>query len=233
MTSLDAERDASVLGTGPVVLPRVDLLPPEIGVRRRLRRLQSALAGAVAVALLAVGVLYLSAGGSLTDAGRQLAAAAAERARLQDEKATYTPVTERYAAAAAASAELTLALGQEVRFSRLLDDLSRSVPEGVWLTDTTYEQAGATGAPATTSPAGSPAVTAPGALGIVTFSGVAFSYDQVSRWLETVVTGPRLADARLTNATAALLGTTPVVNWTATAAITPAALSGRYLAPGG
>jgi hypothetical protein len=53
------EQQAAPVGTGHPVLPRVNLLPPEIGEAVRFRRIQLGLGGGVLAALGTVTLLYV------------------------------------------------------------------------------------------------------------------------------------------------------------------------------
>jgi Tfp pilus assembly protein PilN len=208
-------------------LPRVNLLPPEIGERRRFRRIQLGMGGAVLGAVGVVALLYVAASSSVSTAQGEVDTATARQSTLQKETAKYQDVTAVYARAAAAQAMLTQAMGEEVRYSQLLNDLSLSVPENVWIKNLAFAQ----GAPA----AGAAAAAAPAAAGVgtVTVTGVGFSHDDVAVWLESLAGQKAYADPYFTSSTEALLGTRKIVNWTSTATLTPAAYSGRYNTPAG
>jgi Tfp pilus assembly protein PilN len=218
--------------TGAVVsldsLPRVNLLPPEIAETRRFRRIQVGLGGAVLGAVGIVALLYVAASSSVSSAQTQLDTATAQHTALQAQTAKYSQVTDVYARAAAAQAMLTQAMGEEVRFSQFMNDLSLSVPENVWLKNVTFTQNSAA-APAS-------ATTAPGAaasIGTVTFTGVGFSHDDVAVWLESLASEKGYANPYFTSSAEALLGTRKTVNFTSSVALTPAAYSGRYTKPAG
>jgi Tfp pilus assembly protein PilN len=210
-------------------LPRVNLLPPEIAESRRFRRIQMGLGGAVLGAVGIVAMLYVAASSSVSSAQNSLDTATAQHSSLQAETAKYSQVTAIYGRAAAAQAMLTQAMGEEVRFSQFMNDLSLTVPESVWLKNVTFTQTVATTAPApvTTTP-----LTTPG-IGAVTFTGVGFSHDDVAVWLESLASQKGYADPYFTNSTEALLGTRKTVNFTSTATLTSAAYSGRYTKPAG
>ena len=127
-----------LLGSGLATLPRVNLMPREIGERRRFRQIQYGLGAGVAAAVGVVALGFVLASGSVGSAQEQVDAQAAETARLQAESAKYADVTKVYAQAAAAQALLTQAMGEEVKYSGLLSDLSLSVPDNVWLTSLTF-----------------------------------------------------------------------------------------------
>ena len=204
-------------------LPRVNLLPPEIAETRRFRRIQVGLGGAVLGAVGIVALLYVAASSSVSSAQSDLDSANATGAQLRAETAKYNEVTAIYGRAAAAQAMLTQAMGEEVRYSRFLNDLSLSVPENVWVKNVTFAQTAAPAALGSTTPG----------IGTVTFTGVGFSHDDVAVWLESLASQKTYTNAYFTNSTEALLGKRKVVNFTSTAALTPAAYSGRYAKPAG
>ncbi len=225
-----------VIGSGHVVLPRVNLLPPEILELRRFRRVQMGLGGGVVAALLLVVLLYLAATGAVSDANGQVDAAGAEQRALQTESAQFRDVTATYKRAADAQTLLTAALGDEVRYSRLLSDLSLSIPPNVWIKNIAYTQGAAAGAaaPATAAPAApaTPGGAAAPGIGTVTVSGVAYAHEDVSLWLESLAAQKGYAGPLLQSSTEALLGTRKVVNWSTTVILSADALSGRYAKAG-
>lgn len=216
-----AEAETQKVGALPFALPRVNLLPPEIGEGRRFRRVQYGLGAAVVGVVALVGAGLVLANGAVSSEQQRLDTATAQGARLQAESAKYTEVTKVYAQAAAAEAMLTQAMGQEVRYSRLLSDLSLSVPQNVWLKELKLAQ-------------GTPAAGAvdPG-VGTLTVSGVGFSHDDVAVWLESLAGQKTLADPYFSSSTEALIGTKKVITFSSTATLTNDALSGRYTKPAG
>lgn len=211
-------------GHGPVVLPRVNLLPPEIAEGRRFRRIQYGLGAAVlgAVGLVVAG--FVLASGSAGSAQTQVDAARVEGTRLTAESAKYSSVTTVYNQAAAAQAMLSQAMGQEVRYSRLLSDLSLSIPQNVWLTQLTYSQ----------TPPSQPELGAmSNGIGTMTVTGKAFSHDDVAVWLESLAGQKTLQNPYFSSSTESLIGTRKAVDFTSTAALTKDALSGRYTKPAG
>jgi Tfp pilus assembly protein PilN len=209
--------------TGYGTLPRVNLLPPEIGDRRRFRRIQYGLCGGVALSVGAVALLYVAAVGSVGDATTELEAATAQNVGLQTAAAEYADVTAVYSRAAAAQAMLTEAMGEEVRYSEFLSDLSLTVPENVWLKSLTFAQAPATAVVGSTEPG----------VGTVTVAGVGFSHDDVAVWLESLAGQEGYTNPYFSSSTEALIGERTVVDFTSTATLTPAALSGQYTKPAG
>ena len=230
---------SAVPTSGLPVLPRVNLLPPEIGERRRFRRVQAGLGCGVGAAVLVVGLLFAAAAGSAGGAQGELDEAGSQQRALQVQTARYRDVTATYRRAADAKAMLTAAMGQEVRYSRFLNDLSLSMPAGVWLKSVTYTQAAApgtatpaAGTPAAGTSAGGTAGAAPAGLGTVTLSGVAFEHQDVSTWLESLAGEKGYGGPLLQSSAEVLLGSKTVVNWSTTVNLSPDALSGRYTRTG-
>jgi Tfp pilus assembly protein PilN len=211
-------------------LPRVNLLPPEIAESRRFRRIQFGLGGAVVGAVGIVALLYVAASSSVSSAQGSLDTANARHASLQSETAKYNDVTVIYGRAAAAQAMLTRAMGEEVRYSQFMNDLSLTVPEKVWLKSVTFSQ---TPPVATTTAPSATAPVASAGIGTVTFSGTGFSHDDVAVWLESLATQKGYANPYFSSSTEVLLGTRKTVNFNSTATLTSAAYSGRYTKPAG
>lgn len=204
-------------------LPRVNLLPPEIGERRRFRRIQYALGAGVAGTIALVAFGFVLAAGAVSSAQGELTTASGETTRLQAESAKYADVTTVYARAAAAQSLLTQAMGDEVRYSRLLSDLSLTVPQNVWLTQLTLGQAPV-----------QPAVGSSAAgVGTLTVTGKGFSHDDVAVWLESLAGQKTLANPYFSSSSETLIGTRKAVEFTSTATLTTGALSGRYTKPAG
>ena len=211
-------------------LPRVNLLPAEIAEAARFRRFQLVMGGAVVAAVVAVGALYVHGQSAVHDAQADLDNAHAQQATLQNTLTSLRSVQDVYAQVAAKQAMLTQAMGQEVRWSGYLADLSLRVPDKVWLTNITATETtvGTAAAPA--------APTAPGTtagIGTVTFAGVAFSHDDVATWLDVLAKERGYANAYFTNSTESKIGSRTVVNYTSSVVLTDQAMSGRYTKPAG
>ncbi len=227
-----APEQLRLLGGDTFALPQVNLLPPEIAEKAVFRRVQLGLGAAVVTALGVVGLLYLSAASSATSAQGDLDTATASGQVLQAQSAKYSEVTGVYARAAAAQTQLGTAMGDEVRYSQLLNDLSLSIPTNVWIKNLSYTSgaAPAAGAAATATTA-VPGAT-PG-IGTLNVTGVAFSHDDVAVWLESIGSQKTYVNPYFASSTEALIGTRKVVNFTSTATVTAVARSGRYSTPTG
>lgn len=213
-------------GTASQLLPRVNLLPPEIAERATFRRIQGGLGGGVLAAVAVVALLYVSAAGSVSKAETEKSTATQQQTSLQAETAKYSSVTATYAQAAAAQQQLSSAMGDEVRYSQLLNDLSLSVPSNVWLKSLAFAQQ----APVAATPA-TPAAAAVGGttpIGSLTVTGIGFSHDDVAVWLESLATVKTYQDPYFSVSTESLLGSRKTVSFTSTTTLLSTALSHRY-----
>ena len=136
MSTLSSSETTTRLAT----LPRVNLLPPEIEVQRRAKKVQGALGLGVVAAAGIVGVLVLAANGQVSDAKNQLEAEQARNSALEAQAAEYAEVPAVYAAVDVAETELTRAMNKEIRWSYFLNDLSLATPGKVWLTSVTVTE---------------------------------------------------------------------------------------------
>jgi Tfp pilus assembly protein PilN len=225
--------------------PRVNLLPPEVLAERRLRRMKLLLAAGVLGAGAVVGGLYLAAVADVDEARHELQQTQAVHADLQEQTEAYADVPGVYASVAAAEALLEQATTEEVRWSYYLNDLSLTVPDGVWMTTVTAGLQGDAGADAAADPAAAAATTgaapAPSAVtptdgtavpagrGSVTFAGTAMNHDLVADWLEVLADQPGYEDPYLTSSTERMEGATQVVDFTTEVTVTDDALWTQYL----
>ncbi len=218
-----------LVGTGTGLLPRVNLLPPEIAEQAAFRKVQLGLGAALALTVVAVGAAYVSATQGVSAAQGDLDTATQQTTSLQAEAAKFRNVTAIYAAADAAQAQLTTAMGDEIRFSQLLNDLSLSVPSNIWISSVGYT----TAAPVAVGAAAATAVGTAPAVGAFTVSATGFSHDDVAAWLDSIAGLKTYSSPYFSNSTESLLGTKPIVTFAATANLTPKAQSGRYTKPAG
>jgi Tfp pilus assembly protein PilN len=221
--------ETRLIGTGNGLLPRVNLLPPEIAEKAAFRKVQIGLGSAVLATVGVVGLLFVSAGHSVSSAQADLDTATTKHASLQAEATKYRNVTALYAAADAAQAQLGNAMGDEIRYSQLLNDLSLTVPSNVWFKSLTFAPSIATGP----APAGGAAAAAAPTFGTLSLSGVGFSHDDVAAWLDAVAGLKTYANPYFSNSTVALLGAKDTVTFNSTASLTDKALSKRYKPTGG
>lgn len=218
-TTLTAARTAA--------LPRVNLLPPEIAEAARLRKVKAGLGAVVVGAVAVVGLLYVQATGAVNDAQDQLTAAQARTTQITAETAKYSDVPKVYAQVAAAQAQLEQAMGQEVRWSFYLNDLSLTMPPHVWLTQLAVTtNNGAAGA--TPAGGGAASLSTPG-IGSVKFSGIAYEHNDVAAWLDALAKQKGYADAYFSKSEEDPdTLSRPTVKFESSVTVTSDALSGRY-----
>ncbi|MDQ1696110.1 MAG: type pilus assembly protein PilN [Frankiaceae bacterium] len=218
------------------VMPRVNLMPPEIAEAARFRRFQLAMGGAVVAAVVIVGALYVHAHSGVKTADQQLSAARAQQSTLQTQLNSLASTQQVYADVAAKQAMLAQAMGSEVRWSRYLTDLSLKVPDDVWLTSIGATQT-VTGFTSAAPGAAPPVSAAPGlgtpGIGSITFSGMAFSHDDVATWLDVLARERGFADPYFTNSTETTVGPKTLTGFSSSVVVTDDAKSGRYAAPAG
>lgn len=220
---------STLTATSVATLPRVNLLPPEIDEQRRARKVQLGLGVGVLGALGVVGALTLLAAGQVSDAQDDLDAAKARNTTLQAKANEYAEVPLVFARVDAARAQLSQAMGQEVRWSYLLNDLSLKTPSKVWLTKMTVEQnvdGALVTAPAATATTAGQYLT-PG-IGTVTFEGNGLQHNDVAAWLDALAKQKGLTQPYFTKSEVKLIGTEKSVEFVSQATITEESLSGRY-----
>jgi Tfp pilus assembly protein PilN len=213
--------------TGTANLPRVNLLPPEIEEARKFRKVQAGLGAGVFASLLVVAGLFVLATNQVNDANDQLDASKATGTQLQAQADKYKTVPLVYAQVDAAEAQLSRAMGKEIRWSYLLNDLSLRTPNKVWLADMTVAQSDTVA-----STAGSTAYLTPG-IGTIQFSGHAKEYKDVATWLDLLAKQKGFAQPYFTNANKEKIGTFNAVHFDSKVSITEDALSKRYIQKAG
>ena len=214
--------DSTVVLNG---LPRVNLMPREIAEAAKFRRFQFAMGATLLGAVVVVAGLTYQAHHGVAAAKQQLADAQAQQTNLQQQLNSLQSVQDVYDQYAAKQAVLQKAMGDEIRWSYYLEDLSLKIPSNVWLNNVSATE-GAAGA------ANSGAAAATGAVGSITFAGVAFSHDDVATWLDVLAKEKGFTNPYFSSSTEGLLGTRKIVNFSSSVVLTPAAESGRYTASG-
>lgn len=204
-------------------LPSVNLLPPEIAQRQKLRRLQYALGGVVVLAVVAVGGVYEMGHSAVTSAQAQLTQAQDQATLLQAQLAKLSNVDAVNKQLDSTKALYVAAMSPEIQWSHYLNDLSLTIPDNVWLTSITANEASTTTATTASS-------VIPTGLGTVTFNGVAFTHDNVATWLEALAKEPGYEDPYFSNSTETLLGPRTIVKFTSSVVLGQQALSGRAAA---
>ena len=208
--------------------PRVNLLPGEIAEEQKFRSLRAILALAVVAAVASVGGLWYLANQSVSDAQTELATATATQATLQTEVVKYAEVPAVYARVDAAQADLALAMGGEIRFSFVLNDLSLTIPDGVWL-----DSLNVTPNVENTTPNSATALGYP-ANGLLTFEGHGYKHNDTAAWLDSLTKSSYYSDPYFSQSTLdGKINNKSVVKFSSTVSLNEDAYSHRYSAKTG
>ncbi|HTY72459.1 MAG TPA: PilN domain-containing protein [Actinomycetes bacterium] len=203
-------------------LPKVDLLPPEIAEEAKFRTLRVALAAGVGASVVLVGVLWYSAHSSVSGAQQDLASAQTQQVALQAEVTKFADVPAAYSAVQTAQTQLATAMGHEIRFSYVLNDLSMTIPSKVWLTQLSLTE----DIDGTAPPVGSWGDTG---VAQMTVQGVAFRYPDVAAWLEMLGKGSYYTDPYFSDAHAGVaIDNHNNVVFTSNVVLTDKSYSNRY-----
>jgi Tfp pilus assembly protein PilN len=133
-----------------------------------------------------------------------------------------------YAAVDAKEAQLSLAMGKEIRWSYFLNDLSLITPGKVWLEQLTVTEAVDPAPVAAVVPApGAPAAT-PGGIGTVTVKGFGFQHNDVAAWLRALAGQKGLSNPYFTVSEQPVYGVDEQIRFDSQAVLTDEALSDRY-----
>lgn len=211
----------TLMQAGGASFPIVNLLPPAVMEEFKVRKARMVLLAGAGAAALVVGAGWVLANQSAQAAEQTLAQAQAQNASLLLEAARYSTVPATEQAIDQAEGRLVAAMGDEVRWSIILTELSTSMPANVSLTSFN----------ATVAPAGESATTAPGTtpgIGTVTFAGEGLAFDDVADWLDVLAEEPIYAQSLLSRVAQREGDGANGVDFDASATLTDAAASGRY-----
>jgi hypothetical protein len=203
-------------------LPHVNLLPPEIGERKRLQQVQLIGVVLLAVTIAAVGALYTSGKGDVTTAKNQVTAANAENTTLTKQIASFSHVSAVKADRDAHEAMLIQAMASEIQWSNYFGAFA-TLPTSTWLKSLTLSETVQPGS--LSSP-----VQAPVTVATATFDGTGLKYASLADWLDRLATlGAQdgFVNVYFGTAAEAFIDATKVVNFSATTALSSAALSKR------
>jgi Tfp pilus assembly protein PilN len=232
---------------------KINLLPPEIYERQRVRR-QTGL-------VIVVGVLLLAALGGFwflqvlrENAVREdIAAQEAENARLQQEINELQEIGQLQAEIDATRDLLNTLLADRVLWSGVLRDISLVIPGQVWLNGLTG-QVGAPAAGTATTTTGTPTTTAaptttttttttgsapgqaaagPALVGQISFNGFSFTHPDVALWLSRLEDVRGFVNPWLQTSTDTVIGTQTVEAFTSSVDLSEQALARRQRGGGG
>jgi Tfp pilus assembly protein PilN len=201
---------------------RVNLLPPELFERQRIRR-RTFLAVAFGVVLLAaVGAFYALQVIRLGQVEDDIRVQENENAALRQEIADLQDIAALELEIRDTRDLLSTLLADRVLWSGVLRDLSLVIPPETWLTGLS----GTTGAGVPGEEAAEP-VTAAGLVGQISFTGNAFDHRDVALWLS------RLEDVRgfinpwLSTSSKVTIGQTQAVEFSSSVDLSEQALARR------
>jgi Tfp pilus assembly protein PilN len=203
-------------------LPQVNLLPPEIEQARQFRRVQFGLGGAVLAALVAAGALFVAANAQVGEAQDHLDANKAQATQLQSNVDEYAEVPLVLGQVDAARAQLGQAMGQEVRWSYFLNDLSLKIPRHVWLDSMIVTSS---------APTAVTTVDQYAAVGVATiaFEGHGYRHNDVAAWLNSLARQKGFTQPYFSDSTVDPVGTDEdAVKFSSTVTVTDDSLSNRY-----
>lgn len=228
---------ATAIKTAPAPLaglPAINLMPGDYAAGRAQRRRQLAMALAVLATLGAVGAGMQFESGKVNQARTDLASEQTTVASLQREANSYLPVTQAARAVDQARSTLRAALGGEVRWSRFLAQLSRTVPSTVQITTMSFTLTPATGKAPAAGGASATGGNVPGLtpvahpIGTLSISGMTRRQSDVANWLDAIGRQLGIATPYLTTSTRDGAGGVQRVKFDSTAVLTDDLLSKRY-----
>jgi Tfp pilus assembly protein PilN len=211
--------------------PRVNLMPDIVAAEARAHRAKMLLVVGTMASVAVVGGLYVLAAGTVAESQDRLDSAQATSARLATEKAKYSDVPKVEAEVAGAVAQQYTALGGEVRWSFLLNNLALTLPAGtslVSLNGTVSEVPPDSAAAGTTGGNQVVSVMANPGIGSISYQGEAVGYAQVANFLDSQAKQKTLVDPYLSSVTAPTDTSQKAMTFASSATVTALALSHRY-----
>jgi Tfp pilus assembly protein PilN len=176
-------------------MTQVNLLPPEVRTKQRIRRYTIVASGAVgAVVVLILGVFALQSI-RLSQTNRSLATQARTNQALQQQIQKLQPYDQLRQQVTSGEALTGQLLNGQVLWSGALRDVSSALPGGLWLTSMNGTL--------NPTPLGVPATTAgvPAVVGSIQFQGRAFEHTTVGDWLNRLEQVPGWVNAWVSSST--------------------------------
>jgi Tfp pilus assembly protein PilN len=221
---------------------RINLLPPEIYERQRVRRRTAAVIVVGLIVLAALGAFYFLQILHLNEVEDDITAQEAENAQLQAQIAELQEIDALQREIEATRTVLNALLADRVLWSGVLRDVSLVIPGQAWLSGLSGQVGapGTAGTTATTTTGTTTTTTTPGQaaqpgalVGQISFDGFAFTHRDVALWLS------RLEDVRgflnpwLSNSTKTDIGTQEAVQFNSSVDLSEQALARRRGGQGG
>ncbi|MDR1151650.1 MAG: pilus assembly protein PilM [Bifidobacteriaceae bacterium] len=203
-----AEGSARSLDARPGVvgapsLPGVNLLPPAVTERRRLRELRRRLGAGLGAIVLVLAIVMATAVGGRTAAEAELASLRAEQDSLRDARAAFAEVIDVRAEVSRTRDAVITAMGYEVEWVPVIDAILAVLPEGGSLTSIALRAT----APSRPAPPNPNVLGAP-SIGSVVFTVTVPTLPDAAAWLDSLNAIPGFMDATYTTATLQDIGAT-------------------------
>ena len=220
---------------------RINLLPPEIYERQRVRRRTAAVVAVGLIVLAALGAFYFLQILRLNEVEDDITAQEAENAQLRAQIAELQEIDALQQEIESTRTVLNALLTDRVLWSGVLRDMSLVIPGQAWLSGLSG-QVGAPGtAGTTTTTTGTAATTTtpgqaaqPGALvGQISFDGFAFTHRDVALWLSRLEDVRGFVNPWLSNSTKTDIGTQVAVQFNSSVDLSEQALARRRGGQGG
>jgi Tfp pilus assembly protein PilN len=205
---------------------RINLLPPEIYERQRIRRRTAAVVAVGLIVLAAVGAFYFLQVLRLNEVEDDIAAQEAENAQLRAEIAELQEIDALIMEIESTRGLLSSLLADRVLWSGVLRDISLVIPGQAWLNGVN----GQVGVPGTE---GTEPAEAGGLVGQISFNGFAFTHRDVALWLSRLEDVRGFVNPWLSNSTKTDIGTQEAVQFTSSVDLSEQALARRRGGGGG
>jgi len=151
-----------------------------------------------AVLVLGLGALWWVRKSAVDTEKERLAEVEQENERLQSKIASLSDAQQAQSQVEAIRAQVQTIVATDISWSRMLQEIARTIPADSWLTAFTgSSNAGAAVAAGTTAPTGTGPVTS----GSATFTIVGLDFTSVSAWIQRISTIPSFADLWVPSAT--------------------------------
>lgn len=208
-------------------MKRINLLPPEIAVVRRVRRQRAGLVviGLAIVALLVV--VWVLRQAQLNTEQDRLAEAQARVQTLEKQRNGLKEFADLEQSVLTKEKTLATVMDKDIHWSRILTEFSMVIPEESWLS-----ALNGTAVAATTAAAPPGAAQGVVTLGTLNFTAVTFEFPDVAKWIIRLQGMKSLQNVWVPSATKGEINNRTVINFTSTADLSSFAASGRYQKPG-
>ena len=198
---------------------RINLLPPEIHERQRVRRRTAAVVAVGLIALAGLGAFYFLQILRLNEVEDDIAAQEAENNQLRSQIAELQEIDVLQQEIETTRTLLNGLLADRILWSGVLRDISLVVPGQAWLNGLNG-QVGVPGA----EPAADPAA-AGGLVGQISFNGFAFTHRDVALWLSRLEDVRGFVNPWLSNSTKTDIGVQEAVQFTSSVDLSEQALA--------